>query len=90
MSEFELFDEALEKFENISIIDEKVTKDCCQKCEHKELINENGIISCLECGEEISHSLNHGDIMVRLIVGNFPTQIGCISEKLKKEILLKM
>ncbi len=59
MSEFELFDKALEKFENISITDAKVTEDCCQKCEHKEIINENGIVSCLECGEEISHSLNH-------------------------------
>ena len=46
MSEFELFEKALEKFENISIHDNH-EQNICQKCKHKDIINENGIISCL-------------------------------------------
>jgi transcription initiation factor TFIIIB Brf1 subunit/transcription initiation factor TFIIB len=60
MSEFELFEKALEKFENITLTDEQTDEEtCCKKCEHKDIINENGIISCLECGEEIMHTVNH-------------------------------
>jgi transcription initiation factor TFIIIB Brf1 subunit/transcription initiation factor TFIIB len=57
MSEFELFEEALAKYEEIQC--EKKSK--CDKniCHHNDIINENGIISCLDCGEEISHTITH-------------------------------
>ena len=62
MSEFELFEKALEKFETITIIEPEysVSEEIkCKKCEHKDIINENGVVSCLECGEEIMHTVSH-------------------------------
>jgi transcription initiation factor TFIIIB Brf1 subunit/transcription initiation factor TFIIB len=57
-TEFELFEQALAQYENTTKeeIKEETKEDICY---HNDLINENGILSCVLCGEEISHSINH-------------------------------
>lgn len=57
-TEFELFEQALAQYENTTKIEtkEEIKEDICY---HNDLINENGILSCVLCGEEISHSINH-------------------------------
>jgi hypothetical protein len=51
MSEFELFEQALAEYEK-TVEENKV-------CQHNDIICENGITSCLDCGEEISHIITH-------------------------------
>ena len=48
-SDFELFDKALAQFEQIQIDNNShnISKSCC----HPDVIQENGIISCVVCGE---------------------------------------
>lgn len=58
-NEFELFEQALATYEKEK---EGKTENCENNygiCYHNNIINENGIISCVECGEEIRHSINH-------------------------------
>jgi transcription initiation factor TFIIIB Brf1 subunit/transcription initiation factor TFIIB len=57
-TEFELFEQALATYEQTQSTSEK-NKECSGICYHHKIINENGIISCVECGEEIRHSINH-------------------------------
>lgn len=57
-TEFELFEQALATYEQTQSASEK-NKECSGICYHHNIINENGIISCVECGEEIRHSINH-------------------------------
>lgn len=52
MTSFELFDEALIKYEKLKI--NKVIK-----CKHIDTLNENGITVCNKCGEEINHDIMH-------------------------------
>ena len=58
MTEFELFEQALATYENRIKIN-NIELNHCDKCYHNDIINENGIISCLDCGEEISHTITH-------------------------------
>ena len=62
MSEFTLFEEALAEYEcnklSAQVNNVKITKNTAGCC-HNEIITENGVISCLECGEEIHHTINH-------------------------------
>jgi transcription initiation factor TFIIIB Brf1 subunit/transcription initiation factor TFIIB len=60
MSEFLLFEQALAEYKlskcdikEISI-DEKNTE-----CKHTDVVTENGIVSCLECGEQIQRAIMH-------------------------------
>jgi transcription initiation factor TFIIIB Brf1 subunit/transcription initiation factor TFIIB len=57
MSEFELFNQALAVYESqkIDIIKTVEKNVCC----HNDIITENGIVSCLDCGEEINHTITH-------------------------------
>jgi len=57
-SNFDLFDQALAQFEQIQI-DNKPNNILSNSCCHPDIIQENGILSCIVCGEEISHSINH-------------------------------
>jgi transcription initiation factor TFIIIB Brf1 subunit/transcription initiation factor TFIIB len=58
MSEFELFEQALAEYEKT--VESKVeTKVENKVCKHNDIICENGITSCLDCGEEISHIITH-------------------------------
>ena len=60
LEQFELFDEALATYENNNeTIKENNKKVLENKCCHNEIVTENGIISCLECGEEIHHTIMH-------------------------------
>ena len=60
MSEFELFEQAMCTYEEKQLKNQNVKeKTCNSSCFHEDIINENGIMSCLNCGEEISHSINH-------------------------------
>lgn len=70
MSEFELFEQALAEYETQKILikDESLkntennNKDNIEDggvCLHCDLVNENGVISCLECGEQIQRTIMH-------------------------------
>lgn len=65
MSEFELFEEALAKYEtNNKIQDDddenlSLSEETNIVCSHCDIIDENGIISCLECGEQIQKTIMH-------------------------------
>ena len=60
MSQFALFDQALAAYESTNI---KPSKTLPRKqyiiCQHSDLITECGVVSCLECGEEIQHTIAH-------------------------------
>ena len=62
MSEFALFDQALVEYKNIVAIDDDSSDESghesCHCC-HSELVTENGVVSCLECGEEIRRTITH-------------------------------
>ena len=47
MTDFDLFDQAMAAFNK----NETIT--CDQKCCHTETIKDNGILICVNCGEEI-------------------------------------
>jgi transcription initiation factor TFIIIB Brf1 subunit/transcription initiation factor TFIIB len=60
MSDFAMFDKALAEYnitksseENISIKNNDIY------CNHSDIVNENGITSCLECGEQIQRTIMH-------------------------------
>jgi len=58
MSEFELFEQALATYEQIKT--QNIESNCGDIiCYHNDIINENGIISCLDCGEDIRHTITH-------------------------------
>ncbi len=55
MSEFELFEQALTKY-----MISKPGKDAGEKiCKHQDIVDENGIIICTDCGEEIEKTIMH-------------------------------
>lgn len=55
-NEFELFEQALAEYEKTQIKSKIENKETCY---HNDIINENGILSCVECGEEIRHTITH-------------------------------
>jgi transcription initiation factor TFIIIB Brf1 subunit/transcription initiation factor TFIIB len=60
MSDFKLFEQALNEYENTtsseySDDDENIPKSCL----HSDVVNENGIITCVDCGEEIKKTIQH-------------------------------
>jgi transcription initiation factor TFIIIB Brf1 subunit/transcription initiation factor TFIIB len=62
MSDFTLFEQALAQYETIKpeTNDElKTTEDNTEKCCHSDSIEENGVISCVECGEILQQNILH-------------------------------
>jgi hypothetical protein len=62
MSDFALFDQALAEYETIRCKVEKTLSDDDDDdviCYHCDLVTENGIVSCLECGEQIHRTIMH-------------------------------
>lgn len=61
MSEFELFEKALAEYETTksSGDDTSSGEDNDIPCTHSDLVDENGVISCLECGEQIQRTIMH-------------------------------
>jgi transcription initiation factor TFIIIB Brf1 subunit/transcription initiation factor TFIIB len=61
MSDFKLFEQALNEYENTTPSeysddeDDNITKSC----PHSDVVNENGIITCVDCGEEIQKTIEH-------------------------------
>lgn len=51
MTEFALIDTSLFEYNE--------TENNQEECPHNELVTENGIVSCLECGEEIRRNITH-------------------------------
>lgn len=56
MSQFALFEKALAAYEST-----KIEKDGgkANLCQHVDIVDEGGVISCLECGEEIQRTITH-------------------------------
>lgn len=63
MTDFTLFDQVLTEYEQIQssgqegLLDNKEKKEI--SCDHSNVMNENGIISCIECGEELEKRVLH-------------------------------
>jgi transcription initiation factor TFIIIB Brf1 subunit/transcription initiation factor TFIIB len=57
MSEFDLFDKALEVYQ-ITKTKNNTLKNC-KICTHIDKVDENGIVSCLDCGEVIRRDITH-------------------------------
>ena len=95
MSEFALFDQALAEYETTRCADEDPLTDEYSEisCDHCDLVAENGIVSCLECGEQIHRTIMHEkewrfygtrtakDLLIRI-------EYKCAS--LKREVLTRM
>jgi len=58
MSEFTMFDKALNEY-NIIKSSDNILIEKNNYCNHNDIVNENGIISCLECGEQIQRTIMH-------------------------------
>lgn len=56
MSDFTLFDKALEEFNKSNCNDNILTEHV--SCPHTNTINERGIYVCIDCGEEIQHYIS--------------------------------
>lgn len=60
MSDFALFDKALEEYEKLTLSDEtKESPDERLECLHDNIISEKGIVVCVDCGEEVEHKITH-------------------------------
>jgi transcription initiation factor TFIIIB Brf1 subunit/transcription initiation factor TFIIB len=57
MTDFELFEQALATYEQNKI--DNLEYECKIKCSHNDIINENGILNCLECGEDLRHNITY-------------------------------
>jgi transcription initiation factor TFIIIB Brf1 subunit/transcription initiation factor TFIIB len=58
MTDFALFDQALAAYETAKNSEEVLSKEE-RPCQHLDLVDENGVISCLECGERIRRTIMH-------------------------------
>ena len=61
MSNFELFDRALSEYEQHktsepNVENKKVTEESCT---HSTITNDNGIVLCMDCGEEMKRNINY-------------------------------
>jgi transcription initiation factor TFIIIB Brf1 subunit/transcription initiation factor TFIIB len=68
MSEFALFNQALEEYQKMKISDgdsDNVSsepsspKENITSCSHENIISEKGVGVCVDCGEEINHQITH-------------------------------
>jgi len=64
MSEFDLFNEALEKYKQMKVSD-NISEPTSPReindvsCSHENVINEKGVSVCVDCGEEITQHITH-------------------------------
>jgi transcription initiation factor TFIIIB Brf1 subunit/transcription initiation factor TFIIB len=61
MSDFALFNQALEQYEQLKIVSENndnIFKEDCT-CLHDNIITEKGVSVCVDCGEEINQRISH-------------------------------
>ena len=69
MSDFDLFNKALEEYKKMKISDEYLdnnSSECSSpresnsvSCSHENIISEKGVSVCVDCGEEIYQSITH-------------------------------
>lgn len=59
MSEFELFEQALAEYNTTRKTEILSEEDNDSSCEHDDIVEENGIVSCIECGEQIQRTIMH-------------------------------
>lgn len=65
MSEFALFNQALEEYKKMKVSDDIVSsepsspKEIVSSCSHENIISEKGVSVCVDCGEEISQHITH-------------------------------
>ncbi len=63
MSEFSLYQQALEKYKQMNIEDVQILPDMDTptnlSCVHDNVINERGVCVCVDCGEEIQYRISH-------------------------------
>ena len=58
MTEFALFEQALAKYET-TVVPHEEKHGIDDICTHCDIVEENGIILCTECGEEIQRNITH-------------------------------
>lgn len=59
MSDFTLFEQALAVYENTKVLEEEITNKNENICIHSDLVDENGVVICLECGEQVRKNIMH-------------------------------
>lgn len=59
MSEFDLFNHALEEYKKTTSNEEDEETVLETNCYHENVINEKGVSVCIDCGEEIQHRITH-------------------------------
>lgn len=60
MSDFILFNQALDEFNKLSIKEDlEIINPDIQVCSHENIVNEKGITICIDCGEEIQQKIDH-------------------------------
>lgn len=93
MSDFALFEQALAQFESTQFFDDDEEYDEDNICDHTDLVNENGVTNCLDCGEQIHKNITHekewrfygsSDNKELQIL----TEFKCVNQKIR--ILIKM
>lgn len=57
MDEFDLFEKALKAYEFTKTENNTLTQN--NPCKHVDKVEENGIVSCLDCGEQIDRTITH-------------------------------
>jgi len=55
MSEFQLYEHALKEYKKIT----DIKTGCSEICDHSEVIDDNGNLTCVNCGEEIKRNIIH-------------------------------
>ena len=55
MSEFQLYEHALNEYKKIT----DIKTGCSEICDHSEVIDDNGNLTCVNCGEEIKRNIIH-------------------------------
>jgi len=56
MSDFDLLDQALENYNNETLKNSDPEESLCK---HENIVNEKGVIVCIDCGEEIQQLISH-------------------------------
>lgn len=61
MSDFSLFNQALEEYKKTKVTDEEVKseEESSTGCFHNNIISEKGVNVCVDCGEEVQNNITH-------------------------------
>uniref|UniRef100_A0A6C0D1G4 Transcription factor TFIIB cyclin-like domain-containing protein n=1 Tax=viral metagenome TaxID=1070528 RepID=A0A6C0D1G4_9ZZZZ len=59
ITDYGLFDQALDQFKKTENENDDEYETCSDTCEHLEVVTENGVVICNDCGEEIKRNISH-------------------------------